>query len=186
MHLILDLDGTLIYCEDERDHKIKTRPFLAEFIRFCFQHCETVSIWSAGSPQYVKMIVEHILQPMVPDGHFFIIRNRDMTHISYHHDHIRVEKRLKRLWKSRKCRDRGMRPHNTIIVDDNPEVCTRNYGNAIYVEPYRGDDPDFTLLILKEYLLYILDRDVRSIEKRYWLWLEPQIPIFGLLTLPAG
>ena len=56
-----------------------------------------------------------------------------------------------------------------LIVDDSPEKCTTNYGNAIYPNPYFGDTDDKELLYLSDYLLQLKDAtDVRSIEKRGW------------------
>jgi RNA polymerase II subunit A small phosphatase-like protein len=56
-----------------------------------------------------------------------------------------------------------------LIVDDTPEKCLRNYGNAIYPRPYDGEVDDDELPHLMRYLMHLKDEaSVRRIEKRRW------------------
>lgn len=56
-----------------------------------------------------------------------------------------------------------------LIVDDTPEKCVRNYGNAIYPKAFEGEPNDNELELLGRYLLKLRHEDnVRHIEKRNW------------------
>ena len=67
--LILDLDETLIHATEtklEREpdftvgqYFVYRRPFLAEFLRFCFVNF-TVAVWTTGTKNYAESIVENI------------------------------------------------------------------------------------------------------------------------------
>ena len=55
------------------------------------------------------------------------------------------------------------------MIDDSPEKTKDNYGNAVYVNAFEGDQTDSELKILAEYLNSIKDsQNVRSFEKREW------------------
>ena len=56
-----------------------------------------------------------------------------------------------------------------LIIDDSPEKTRENYGNAIYIQPFEGNQKDEELQLLLKYLLSIKDvMNVRSFEKRGW------------------
>lgn len=56
-----------------------------------------------------------------------------------------------------------------LIADDTPAKCVRNYGNAIYTQPWEGDEVDGELALLSLYLATSKDvSNVRTIEKRRW------------------
>ncbi len=56
-----------------------------------------------------------------------------------------------------------------LFIDDTPDKMARNYGNAIYVSPFEGDDKDNELEVLLKYLLAIqFEPDYRNVEKRGW------------------
>lgn len=55
------------------------------------------------------------------------------------------------------------------MIDDSPEKTKDNYGNAIYVTPFEGNQNDNELKNLSEYLNIIKScSNVRSFEKRGW------------------
>jgi hypothetical protein len=66
----------------------------------------------------------------------------------------------------------GWNSKNTLILEDTPQNCISNYGNALYIRTYnvaanRGRDS--ALLVLPIFLDRIrLVEDVRTIEKRDW------------------
>ena len=68
-----------------------------------------------------------------------------------------------------KVRRMGWQLERVLIVDDTPEKCVRNYGNAVHPRPYEGDASDAELPLLASYLRTLKDElNVRSIEKRRW------------------
>lgn len=78
-------------------------------------------------------------------------------------------KRLKKIWKNPRLREKGFRPDTTLIVDDTPATCCDNYGNAIYIPSYSWG-PDVCLVRLARYLALLMTNDlpIRTIEKRGW------------------
>lgn len=68
-----------------------------------------------------------------------------------------------------KVRRAGWPLERVLIVDDTPQKCVKNYGNAIYPRPYEGDENDEELKLLALYLEHIKDKpNVRTFEKRRW------------------
>jgi RNA polymerase II subunit A small phosphatase-like protein len=68
-----------------------------------------------------------------------------------------------------KVRRAGWKLERVLIVDDTPEKCIRNYGNAVYPRPWTGAEDDIELQLLTSYLATIKDEpNVRRIEKRRW------------------
>lgn len=66
-------------------------------------------------------------------------------------------------------RKAGWSLDRVLIVDDTPEKCLRNDGNAIYPLPYEGAVDDDELPHLADYLVALKDEaNVRRIEKRRW------------------
>ncbi|BCA59088.1 hypothetical protein HMP06_1857 [Sphingomonas sp. HMP6] len=56
-----------------------------------------------------------------------------------------------------------------LIVDDTPEKCVQNFGNAIYPKPFEGSLEDNELRLLTAYLKTLKDEaNVRRLEKRRW------------------
>lgn len=168
--LVLDLDETLIhanenelnigadfYCNGYFVHK---RPFLHEFMAEVSAHFE-VAIWSSADDKYVEDIVQQLgvsCNFNVVWGNSRCTPKRDHTD-----DSIVYEKKLEKLKR------KNFSIHQMIIVDDSPEKCRHNFGNAIYIKPFTDDQNDKELLYLKDYLLSIKEvENIRSLEKRGW------------------
>lgn len=170
MHLILDIDGTLI-SEATAYEPIIFRPHLDEFLDFCFETFETVSIWSAAGKDHVNNISIRIL----PKGkNWLFVKHSEHCHKRYGSGcgecpAFITQKRLINVWRTNKYRNLGVKRENTIIVDNTPEVCVKNYGNAIYIRTFQGESNDEELIKLKSYLSSLVNcRDVRKVEKRGW------------------
>lgn len=165
MHLILDLDGTLI----DDQGACQARPYLKEFLDFCFTTFETVSIWTTASRLWFNHIYQLLLAPRVFT--FVYCEDRCTTLLDRDVDTLFPEsiqiKPLKKVFQNRSL------PHsknNTFMVDDTPETYCRNYGNAIPITTFQGSQHDRALLDLMSFLSVLLssNTNVRSIEKRYW------------------
>ena len=178
--LVLDLDETLIhgsYTELDRQadfmvgniHVYK-RPFLREFIQGCAEHF-ILAIWSSASDDYVREIANEIATAE-KDWAFVWGRSRAVlprrldseTGVSLFYDpDTEYEKPLKKVTRL------GYRIERILIVDDTPKKARRNFGNAIYPEPFEGDLSDDELPKLLKYLKSLKDlKNVRRIEKRFW------------------
>jgi hypothetical protein len=66
-HIVLDLDGTLI----GEDH-ICARPYLTEFLCFCFEHFESVNIWTAASQEWWIECFNKYIRKCLPLRKIFI------------------------------------------------------------------------------------------------------------------
>jgi carboxy-terminal domain RNA polymerase II polypeptide A small phosphatase len=179
--LILDLDETLIYATETPldrpadfevyDYHVYRRPFLDEFLAECANHFD-IAVWSSASDLYVQAVVKRIF-PDPSKLRFVWARSRatlrrsisvgedPMFYDPWDHRHY-----LKPLAKVRRA---GWSLDRVLIVDDTPEKCVRNYGNAIYPRPYGGSLEDGELKLLGAYLATLKDEaNVRRIEKRRW------------------
>lgn len=178
--LVLDLDETLIYASEtalERPpdfqvygYHIYRRPYLQEFLESVRRDFD-LAVWSSASDQYVFAVVQNIfgatfdlqfvwgrsratLRRVSVDGSGYMVDPWDHTHY------------LKPLTKVKRV---GWRLERVLIVDDTPEKCVKNYGNAIHPRPYFGDESDQELRMLAPYLATLKDeQNVRRIEKRRW------------------
>ena len=178
--LVLDVDETLIHaCETpltrEADFRVSQfhvyrRPFLEEFLQACAEWYE-IGVWSSASDQYVQHIVNEIFPD--PDQLVFIcgacrttLRKTDPSEFDRFPDGIGDYHARKNLSKLKSF---GWSLERILIVDDSPEKVAGHYGNAIYPQPFIGQEGDDELCYLASYLFELKDcSHVRKIEKRGW------------------
>jgi RNA polymerase II subunit A small phosphatase-like protein len=169
--LVLDIDETLIHAtvkelDREPDFKVSyynifKRPDLESFLAFAHQYFK-IGIWSSAGDDYVVEVVNGIMpseiQPEFVWGGSKCTIKLDQDSGEYYP--LKNAKKLKKL---------GYDLDRIIMVDDSPEKLQANYGNAVIVAPYFGDEVDHELVLLQSYLLTLKDRkDIRRIEKRNW------------------
>ena len=179
--LVLDLDETLIHASEDPLHRVADhivygyhvyrRPHLDAFLASCFEHY-SVGICSSASDEYVEAVAKLI----VPDpgrlefiwgrskASFSRVRRDDDDYTFFdpwnHRHYLKPLAKLKRF---------GWTLDQMLIVDDTPEKCVRNYGNAIYPREYDGREDDDELLLLAHYLERLKDAaNLRKLEKRHW------------------
>lgn len=177
MNIVLDLDGTLIYAEEEPS-KCKTRPYLKEFLQYCFMNFSRVSIWTASSHDRYLKIKELYLSPILKTIGMDFDVEWTKKRCSYRFStsgyygfssKCVITKRLKKLYKRF-----PYTKHNTIIVDDTPETFSKNYGNGIYIPSYSSyNKGDNLLLLLSNFLEEVIEhynrhKSIRHMEKRIW------------------
>ncbi len=169
--LILDLDETLVHASERPldqtpdfrvgPYFIHRRPHLEAFLKGCAQSFH-VAIWSSSSADYLGAVLRAILPPEV-SPRFVWSRERCVQRLHPERLEIDFIKDLK------KVKRRGFDLKRVLIVDDTPRKVVRNYGNAVYVNPYLGDRSDDELLRLGPFLESLKSvPDVRAIEKRGW------------------
>lgn len=179
--VILDLDETLIHATDKPhddswdfevfQYKVYKRPFLEEFLLGLREHFD-VAVWSSASDDYVELIVQEIF-PEDYGLRFVWGRSRCTYRPNYnkldelgYYDPFSHYDYVKRLDKVRKLK---FKKDRILIIDDTPQKCIYNYGNAIYPKEYLGRKPDNELQLLMRYLLRVKDlTTVRNTEKRHW------------------
>lgn len=179
--VILDIDETLVYATKDclkivhdfkiADYFVYRRPYLNEFVDFVDDNFP-FAIWSSASDDYVMEMTRQLdldqktvfrwarskatfKRPSTFDSE----GNLNLDSI----DHQFFVKRLKKVKKL------GYELEKILIIDDTPHKSQENYGNAIYISEFKGDQDDSELLKLMEYLQTLKTVDnVREIEKRDW------------------
>jgi len=160
MHLVLDLDGTLVSesrCP-QLDWLPEARPGLPEFMAYCFTAFDTVSIWTAAKPEWFQFVNERLLKSY----RFHTVFTAEKC--------VRHFKPLRKMWKN------GKTKHNTVVIDNNPSTYARNYGNAVPIATfyagmsYPGDRELFHIVPFLEKVrqYHQLHGTVRSMDKRHW------------------
>ena len=170
--LILDIDETLIHAREEPlDYQwhfetdlylVYRRPYLAEFIGFCREHFQ-VAIWTTGGSEFAAQVVKNIF----PEDYWleFVWSQDRCTH--YFNEDLYENGYLKNLYKVKR---RGFKLENVIMVDDTPSKLKNNYGNLVPMPEFRGDVNDIELLRLMKYLVVLKkEKNIRKVEKRYWV-----------------
>ncbi|WNG43634.1 HAD family hydrolase [Archangium minus] len=179
--LILDLDETLIHASTERleraedfrlfDYYVYVRPYVERFLTECAVHFR-LAVWSSASDDYVGEVVKRIFpRELTPEFVWgrsrctFALDRAWVQEAGYldpgsHYNYVKKLHKLKR---------KGYRLERILIVDDTPAKCIHNYGNAIYVKEYNGEEDDKELPALSRYLATLKDAiNVRTLEKRLW------------------
>lgn len=189
-HLILDLDNTLIqarelpilpvlydhvYVNENQLVFIYKRPYVDEFLRFCFKNFQTVSIWSAGTKTYVEDVIKNCFN--VDDQTFTFIWHRDMCDPFYEveedekgvlYTNVTYCKKLSKVWNDDDLFKHNFRPRNTLIIDDIKENSKFNIANAITIPRFEHevqllDDMDlFDMKLILEHL-FLKVKDVRTV-----------------------
>lgn len=169
--LILDLDETLIHgAEMELGRSadfqvgpfhIYRRPHLADFLASVSQWYE-LAIWSSASDDYVCEIAATLAQCGI-QWSFVWSRDRCVQRMNPEAFETVFFKDLKKVVRL------GYHLNRVLIVDDMPEKLSRNYGNAIYVSRFEGEETDNELPQLAAFLHALNDApNFRTIEKRGW------------------
>lgn len=154
--LVLDLDGTLIYCGD--DNVIKKRPHFDHFMQVVSEIYD-LAIWSANGHDYINMIIEHVMPKQKLQMIYGYEKCKKRTFIIdgiYEQDHLtKIIKPLKKIWHSSIYTSK-----DTLILDDTPYTYRENYGNAISIISWRGEDNnDEELLRVIKILIKMLPVD---------------------------
>ena len=107
------------------------RPYLKEFLEFCFDYFDNIIIWSAGKKKYVEkmcelMFVDSKKQPLV-------IYNWNNTTI----DGDRVTKPLKKLYNDPRTKGQ-MNETNTYVIDDRDDTYFLNKKNGILIPEFEA------------------------------------------------
>lgn len=176
--LILDLDETLIHsCYNPVEgrkpdlavgrYSVYARPHLGYFLLQCHK-IYRLAIWSSAGELYIKRAVnglrEKCFWPKSVELEFIWSREQCTQ---WFDPEWRETKWIKPLRKVK--RNRTEKLNQVLIVDNDPYKCAKNYGNAIYVRDFLGQDSDEELYLLSHYLRRIVSEpDFRQIEKRGW------------------
>lgn len=169
--LVLDLDETLIYATEinlERDfdfvvgpYFVYKRPYLDEFLKFCFENFE-IAVWTSSTEIYAAEIIENIFD--YKDIVSFVW-SRERCTIGFDEEK-RVNFYEKKILKIKRL---GYNLQSVIVVDDSPETWRSSYGNLVRVKPFFGEIEDNELKHLIVYFEKLKTiENVRKFEKRNW------------------
>src|SRR5262245_393593 len=148
--VILDIDETLVYATEkplEReadfrvgDYHVYKRPFLNEFIMFCFDTF-AVAVWTTSTESYADEMLNRLL---TGEQKPVFIWTREKCTYSYDPE-IQEHFYSKKISKLRR---RGYDLDLVIAVDDSPNVWSASYGNLVRVSRFQGDEDDAELPLL--------------------------------------
>lgn len=185
--LVLDIDGTLLSELAPDDYNFEShrylRPHLRNFLDYAFGTFGAVGIWTAASETWLRLFLD-VVDPKCQRSWAFTWSGKlnwghpDFTSDCFYPSR-RPVKSLHKIWRNKSLRAMGYCRRSTLIIENTPSLCTRNYGNAIYVKTFgenstiNEDDNDDHLLVLMRYLghlakLHTSGISMRCIEKRGW------------------
>lgn len=144
------------------------RPYLKEFIEFCFDYFDNVIIWSAGKEKYVEKMCEIMFTDSQKQP--ILIYNYDQCQISGDD----ITKPLDKLYKDKKLKGR-LNHTNTFVLDDREDTFSSNHNNGILIPPYVAElthagieRKDECLLKLMSWLITVenSNKDIRLLNKK--------------------
>jgi len=203
--IVLDIDGTLIdtlhrselldifgpgvapfAAEDADGDCIFPRPHLSAFLDFLFSRFAAVAIWTAASRGWADFVVRDALGAHRPwafvwSGERCVSKN---VYGSFGFEKCSV-KPLRKVWSTPARRALGFSRQQTIILEDTPKGCARNYSNAIFVPTFdvsrswnrelgSAQDTTFESLIPFFETVILPIADVRDRQGGGFGWREPQ------------
>ena len=136
------------------------RPYLKEFLEFCFDYFGGIVIWSAGKRKYVHKMCEYMFplkkQPLL----IFTYDDCEGDEDDY------IVKPLEKLYKHPKLKGK-LNETNTFVLDDREETYSYNKRNGILIPEFESDmsvedicnHPDGELLKL---MTWLEESDVKS------------------------
>jgi hypothetical protein len=173
--ILLDVDQTLIGYDKNRNPHL--RPFIIEFLLFCFDNFLSVGLWSAAEPAWFYSIIEKILDPLLEGlnnthhkkWRFYPILDQTYCTIIVDGPTPALYKDLMRLYRA--FPDHS--PSGTLLIDDNLLTFGANRSNTVVVFPFNLQLYDSELYYLVAFLtrileLFDMDPDVRKIDKEDW------------------
>lgn len=154
-----------------------TRPYLKEFLKFCFTYFSQVIVWSAGKPGYVHEVVRKIFKDLrMPDR---ILTSEDCVYPYGKKDEPSYKPLRKIIGApisvNQPLDDRGLQ-HIFILDDRKTTFSVCNPRNGILIPQYDAEDPesimedDTTFLQLMDWFRQpevMTSNDVRRLNKRY-------------------
>lgn len=154
---IADLRNRVVYMEylDSNDKLVKMwgikRPYLQEFLRFCFMYFDTVSVWSAGVQSYVNAVTKALFRD-VADPYIVLHRGSVQSNPFLRGDYW---KPLSKYYPH----NQNASPSNTLMLDNKMDNFRRNPVNGVHIPDYspRGildpQDKDKFLLMFQQFLM---------------------------------
>lgn len=109
------------------------RPYLREFLDFCFEYFDNVIIWSAGKKKYVEKMCE-IMFPFKEQQPLIIYTFDDC--IVGEEDYLK--KPLSKLYKDPRTKGR-LNEKNTFVLDDRDDTFSMNHHNGIMIPEFESD-----------------------------------------------
>ncbi|MBU6451144.1 MAG: phosphoprotein phosphatase [Cyanobacteria bacterium REEB67] len=140
------------------------RPHVREFLHRTSAVYD-LAVWSSAGGHYVRSTISWLFDRFELPAPLFVWSSNKCTKKRDNELYYR-EYSVKNLKKVAK---RGFDLQRMLIVDDSPEKCVANYGNAVYIKEFNGEPEDEELLHLAAYLESLAPvPNFRSVEKRGW------------------
>ncbi|QIN54286.1 DNA-directed RNA Pol II C-term-like phosphatase [Cedratvirus kamchatka] len=135
------------------------RPYVKEFLSFCFTYFRVVGVWSAGKKDYVEAIVDLLFRDLSCPNFVY-------TFDDCYKEGLNYSKPLEKLYQETNIG--AFVPKNNILcLDDRDDVCRHNIHNAIIIPPYQPESLQEIKQedqALKNLMIWLSRSDVRYAE----------------------
>ena len=158
--IILDMDATLIgeevHKKDPNNREFVIRPFLEEFLYFCFENFQTVSIWTNGTESWFQHVYQTALKNYLPEGKSFYLTKtyndcRKEWATSQYSSYLQIVKLVEPIMPA------DFNGNNILVVDDSKETVYQGIPEtnifrirpfAMNMEGYGEDDTELMGIVL--------------------------------------
>lgn len=112
----------------DKDYIVTERPGVQEFLDFIFANFN-VSVWTAATKDYALYVVNQVILTK-PN------RKLDYICFSYHCDLSKIKTGCIKKLSNQFYHLPQYNSRNTVLIDDNPKVVPKQYGEVIPIEPF--------------------------------------------------
>jgi RNA polymerase II subunit A small phosphatase-like protein len=167
--LILDIDETLLHASIHNldrpcDYKaertwVYKRPYVDEFLHYCHEFFQ-IAVWTSARASFAEEIFSQVFPYL--SLQFIHSQQHCLTIVDEHNQETSIKpiNTLNQL---------GFDLKRVLVIDDSPEKHCLNPDNLIPVRPYRAEEDDDELHLLKKYLHHIKEQEnFLALHKYHW------------------
>ena len=145
LFLMLDLDGTLV-ADDTESNCVVLRPWVEQFLLHLHSRWPgRLSVFTAASAERAQLCVQTLQKSTGCADLFVQVWSGERARIkrdAYKREQYKYKPLKNVAWKSAVARTQGWTRHNTILIDNTPQVAQHTYVNLLCIRTFNRSDVD--------------------------------------------
>lgn len=147
LRMVMDIDGTLIGEYDDRTGQRRPRPGIERFLSHAtaMWGSSRMAVWTAASKGHMDASIALLKERVSKLSFAFTWHGNRCSLIplnsargEYYREDRAKEKRMSKIWDTKRLKSAGWRQHNTILLDNTARVARTCRGNLLLVNTFEG------------------------------------------------